>query len=204
MDIASVVHASAQGAKGARGSGADIAAAVHGGAIAFTRPDRVERVSWPAGVELIPFFTGVSADTATLVARVQVARERDGVAVAAALAAIDRASRAAIQACTLRAADLAASALLAGLQLAAVAVDQLAAATGVELVPDCVRAARASLTRLGGTAKTTGAGGGDIGIAVIPATEDATTARRYLIESGCQPLAISVDTTGVDLQPNAQ
>ena len=60
------------------------------------------------------------------------------------------------------------------------------------------------MARLGGTAKTTGAGGGDIGVAVMPSTEDVTEARRYLIEAGCQPLPLSVDTTGVDLQPDAQ
>jgi mevalonate kinase len=67
-----------------------------------------------------------------------------------------------------------------------------------------VIAARAALAPLGGTAKTTGAGGGDIGIAVIPGTEHETEARRLLIEAGCQPLVISVDQTGVDLQPDAQ
>ena len=81
---------------------------------------------------------------------------------------------------------------------------QLAAATGLGLVPSIVTQARGAMAKLGGTAKTTGAGGGDIAIAVIPATEDATTARRYLIEIGCQPLNLSVDATGVDLQPDAQ
>ena len=36
FDIAAAAHARAQGARGARGSGADIAAAVYGGAIAYT------------------------------------------------------------------------------------------------------------------------------------------------------------------------
>jgi mevalonate kinase len=59
------------------------------------------------------------------------------------------------------------------------------------------------MSSLSGTAKTTGAGGGDIGIAVIPATEDVTVARRLLIEAGCQPLVMKLDQTGVDLQPTA-
>ena len=57
---------------------------------------------------------------------------------------------------------------------------------------------------LGGTAKTTGAGGGDVAIAVIPTTADATEARRLLIQCGCQPLALTLDETGVDLRPDAQ
>lgn len=226
LDIASAAHAAAQGPRGARGSGADIAASVHGGVIAFQRatPDRVawpsdaaqagqtidvghgtaERLHWPSGVRLLPFFTGTSADTAALVAAVGGARERDPVAVNAALVAIDKAARAAVQACAMRSAEIASNALLAALSLGAHATDQLAAATRIPLVPACVSAARRAMARLGGTAKTTGAGGGDIGIAVIPSTEDATEARRYLIECECQPLPLSLDTTGVDLQPDAQ
>jgi mevalonate kinase len=57
---------------------------------------------------------------------------------------------------------------------------------------------------VGGTAKTTGAGGGDVGIGVMPATTDVTEVARLLIEAGCRPLRLSVDETGVDLQPDAQ
>jgi hypothetical protein len=39
---------------------------------------------------------------------------------------------------------------------------------------------------------------------VIPASEDATVARRLLREAGCLPLSLTVDQTGVDLQPDAQ
>lgn len=229
ISIASAAHASAQGARGSRGSGADIAASVHGGVIAFQRttPDRVawpsdaaasgnaiqiegvvhgtaDRLRWPEGVTLLPFFTGASADTPTLVATVQAARAENRVAVEAALAAIDKAARAACQACAMRAPEIARNAFLAAMALAANAVDELAAATRVPLVPASVAAARSVMRRYGGTAKTTGAGGGDIAVAVMPSTEDVTEARRYLIEAGCQVLQLSVDTTGVDLQPNAQ
>jgi mevalonate kinase len=183
-----------------RGSGADIAAAVHGGVIAF-EAGAITRLTWPAGLRLIPFFTGEAADTADLIARVMTARTP---AVDAALAAIAKASRAACQACESRQPEIAANALLAALALAAVGTDELAAASEVALVPPAVVAARAALRKLGGVAKTTGAGGGDVAVAVISATEDATAAERYLIEAGCRPLGLSVDTTGVDLQPDAQ
>jgi mevalonate kinase len=61
-----------------------------------------------------------------------------------------------------------------------------------------------AFAKLGGTAKTTGAGGGDVAIGVIPATEDATAAGRYLIEESCHPLTLAIDPTGVDLVPDAQ
>lgn len=240
LAIAQAAHARAQGPRGARGSGADIAAAVHGGAIVFTRgpgapagatsPDAptattahaatahvtgapagagmsgagctVERRRWPAGVTLLPFFTGRAADTATLVAAVEAARVAQRAPVEAALAAITEASRAACAALAAPA-DIATVALIGALALAGNAMDRLASATGIELVPACVAAARTALARLGGTAKTTGAGGGDVGIAVIPATADVTQATRLLIEAGCQPLRIALDETGVDLRADA-
>jgi len=208
LPIALAAHARAQGPRGARGSGADIASAVHGGTIVFSRgsPEgaepRVERQRWPASVTLLPFFTGVAADTAQLVARVHAARDARRAAVEAALGVIAEASRAA---CAALAAppDLAPLALIGALALGASAMDRLATATGIDLVPACVTAARSSLARLGGTAKTTGAGGGDIGIAVLPAGVDEAIATRLLIEAGCHPLRISLDEAGVDLRADA-
>ena len=204
LAVALAAHARAQGPRGARGSGADIAASVHGGTIVFTLPGgsapcRVERRRWPASVVILPFFTGVPADTAQLVARVSDARTANPTRVDAALAAIADASRAACTALSAPA-DIAAVGLIGAIALAANATDRLAIATGIDLVPECVATARVALARLGGTAKTTGAGGGDVGIAVIPATADVTAATRLLIEAGCQPLRISRDDTGVDLR----
>jgi phosphomevalonate kinase len=207
LSVALAAHARAQGPRGARGSGADIAASVYGGTIVFSRPAGtgpclIEPRRWPGSVALVPFFTGVAADTAQLVARVAAARDAHRTAVDAALVAITEASRAA---CAALAAppDVSQVALIGALALAADATDRLAAATRFDLVPACVTAARAALSRLGGTAKTTGAGGGDVGIAVIPATVDETAVARLLIEAGCQPLRIALDETGVDLRPDA-
>jgi phosphomevalonate kinase len=201
--IASAAHARAQTQRGAGGSGADVAAAVHGGTLAYSR-GHVERLMWPAGVVLLPFFTGTAAETPRLVAAVAAARERERAAVEAALAQVAAASRAACQACAARTPEIAANALIQALVLAARATDQLASATGLPLVPACVAAARAALAPLGGTAKTTGAGGGDVAVAVIPATEDQDDARRLLVEAQCQPLDLALDQTGVDLGPDPQ
>jgi phosphomevalonate kinase len=204
FEIAAAAHARAQGEKGARGSGADIAAAVYGGTIVFRMAARPDRSRWPASVALVPFFTGAPADTTSLVAQVMAAKS---LAVDTALTAIGDASRAVCSAISAPA-ELAATGVVAAMTLAAVGIERLAAATGVDLVPDCVTRARIALTRLGGTAKTTGAGGGDVGVAVIPATLpqglDASEVTRILIESGCKPLRLSVEETGVDIAPDAQ
>ncbi|HUJ58754.1 MAG TPA: hypothetical protein VLX92_09685 [Kofleriaceae bacterium] len=202
-EIAHEAHGRVQARRGATGSGTDIAAAVHGGVIEF-RNRLLDRLSWPAGVTLLPFFTGASADTPSLVARVAEARAVHPVEVGAALTSIAETARAACQACRARSPAMAATGLISALGLAATAFDRLAQVTGIALVPPCVTRARAALQPLGGTAKTTGAGGGDVAIAVIPATEDATRARRLLIEVGCQPLELKVDHAGVDLGPDVQ
>ncbi len=201
LAVAGAAHATAQGARGARGSGADIAAAVHGGTIRFAR-GVVGKLFWPQGITLLSFFTGTPADTVALVTRVTAARAANKAAVDAAMVAIADAS----QAATLALAGPrtgTVTAVVGAFTLAGAAIDRLAIATRVDLVPDCVKAARLAMAALGGTAKTTGAGGGDIGIAVIPATVDVTRATRMLIECGCQPLPLSVDEAGVDLRPGA-
>jgi phosphomevalonate kinase len=93
LEVALAAHARAQGPLGARGSGADIAASVHGGTIVFSLPGgagpcHVERRRWPASVAIFPFFTGAPADTAQLVGRVQAARDAHRTAVDAALTAV--------------------------------------------------------------------------------------------------------------------
>jgi phosphomevalonate kinase len=241
--VAAAAHGRAQAPMGARGSGADIAAAVYGGVIEFTRPGapltasgawrvskerfatqsvanaampelvamaraegdptaNIQKRAWPKSVRLLTFFTGTSASTTALVQRVQQARALNPSTVEAALMALADASRAACAA-MIAPADLAATALIGSLALGAAAMDRLAAATGAELVPDVVVRARQALARYGGTAKTTGAGGGDLAIAVIPSTADATEIERVLIQVGCRLVPLSVDETGVDLRPDA-
>ncbi|MGE0546751.1 MAG: mevalonate kinase [Kofleriaceae bacterium] len=201
--ISCAAHGNAQAPRGSRGSGADIAAAVYGGTLAFTMPGHsthpVVRKRWPSSVTLLPFFTGVAADTPALVARVADARATRPAAVNAALTAIADASNLTIAAIS-GPPDITATAVIGALGLAATAIDRLEAASLVELVPPQLAAARAAMARLGGTAKTTGAGGGDVAIAVIPATADAAAARDALTQIGCPPLALTVDDTGVDLR----
>jgi phosphomevalonate kinase len=203
LEVAMAAHAQAQGARGARGSGADVAAAVYGGMIQF-QPGPTPVVTprtWPATLVLLPFFTGHSADTATLVAGMQHARQARPRPVQEALDAIAIASKAACEGLAAR--------LLENLGLAAFGMDRLADATGLPLVPACVTQVHTALRGFG-IAKTTGAGGGDVAIAVIRNTsgaqqgEHATATRRYIIEAGGLPLDLALDHTGVDLHAPAQ
>jgi phosphomevalonate kinase len=211
LAVAQAAHAAAQELRGARGSGADVAAAVHGGLIVYEMggaegagagAPRVERRSWPAGVRLVPFFTGRSADTPQLVAQVAAARAARPAAVDAALAEIAAASRIACDALAAPP-ERAAAALIAAFGRAGRAVEALARAAGADLVPGCVTAAGGALAPLGGVVKTTGAGGGDLAIGLVPTAIDGTQVTRALIEAGCRPLHLSLDETGVDTRPDA-
>ncbi|MCE9580856.1 MAG: hypothetical protein K8W52_47520 [Deltaproteobacteria bacterium] len=195
--IARAAHAAAQGARGARGSGADIATSTYGGAIAFTG-GAVRPLHLPDGLALIPFWTGVAADTAPLVASIEAARAaHDG--VDRALASIAAASDAMVAACD--AGDTAAA--IAALDAGADAVAALGTAAGAALIPDPVLRARAAMARLGGAAKTCGAAGGDVAIAVI-ARARVTEARAALVEVECPPLPLALDPRGVDITPSAE
>jgi phosphomevalonate kinase len=195
--IARAAHASAQGPRGARGSGADVAAATFGGALSVTpspiagEPPRIRPVELPP-LELVPFWTGVAADTPTLVAAVAAAAAAP--ATAAAITDIALASEALAGARTTRAA-------IAAIAAGAEAIAALAAATGLALEPPVVAAARRIAAAAGGAAKTTGAGAGDVAIAVLPPGADVARVRTELAAAGATPLDLRIDARGVDIQP---
>lgn len=181
LAIASAAHAHAQAERGSRGSGADVAAAVYGGVIEFTA-GKVRPLEWPNELALITFFTGVSASTGPLVRDVMGTRPTEALAEirAASLAAIAQMSVAAFARC-------------------ADAFDALAAATKLPLVPACVTAAREAMAAFGGTAKTTGAGGGDVAVAIVPATADRAAVEAEIARAGGQVLPLQLDRDGVRL-----
>jgi phosphomevalonate kinase len=194
--LAADAHAEAQGKKGARGSGADIAASTHGGVIRFVR-GAATPVRLPDDLVLVPFFTGASADTAILVAAVNRARQAEPRAIAEALAIIARAAD------DLTAAGDAAAAI-AALDACGRAVAALGETAGLDLETAAVRAARRLSAPLGGTAKSCGAGGGDVALCAVPAGTDVTSLRESLVQAGCHPLDLAVDLSGVDIRHSSQ
>jgi len=189
--VAHRAHARAQEPRGARGSGADIAASVHGGLLQVQgRPEdgplAVRRLVWPAGVELVVLWTGTPADTPSLVAAVRALRDRDATAHGAALDAI-AAAAVAFPADPIAAVADGARALAA-----------LGEAAGVPLVPRGFDAIAALADRYGGAAKPTGAGGGDLVAALLPG-ESAAAFRADATSKGMTLVTTSVTQQGVTL-----
>jgi mevalonate kinase len=186
-------HARAQAGRGAAGSGADVVAVAHGGVIGF-RAGAVRRLDVPAGLRIHFAWTGAPADTATLVAAVAAARRESATSVDPALAAITDAADALATAFDGDDAAAAIEAITAG----AHAMEQLAAATGVALVPPSVAQLAARLAPLGAACKTTGAGGGDVLVLVAPSSVTVAALDTAIVETGLWPLHLAVDPTGVD------
>ena len=203
LAFAEQAHGNVQGARGARGSGADLAACTHGGLVRFVRGDLagVRRFAQlPSNVQLLAFFTGQSADTATLVAGVKAAQRHNAKAIEAALAAI---AAAAGDAANSVASDDGAG-FIAALQANAAGLAALGAAASLELETEAVRQVRAALGRSDVCVKTTGAGGGDIAIVVGPPTLDVTETTQRIIQAGCNVIPLSLTSRGVDFEPNAR
>lgn len=200
--LAHAAHAHAQHAHGARGSGADIAAAVHGGVIAVRlsnnahAPLVVRPLALPWAEHLVYLWTGHAAHTPTLVARVRALRVRDRAAHDRAIQALADAANAVIAALrpSARAGDLV-SALEAGGR----AIADLGCASGVDLETSEHRAIALLARELGGAAKPTGAGGGDVAVAAFPSVENAHAFRVEARTRGMEILDLAMSPLGVAL-----
>jgi phosphomevalonate kinase len=173
-----------------RGSGADVAAAVHGGVVevrvAGGTPTVVGR-ALPGGLRLVAGWTGESAPTAPLLARF--AEATRGPAFAALVkAAADAAAAAA-------AGD--ADALLETVRRSAVLLDRVGAEADLPIVTPALRRLVEVASRLGIAAKPSGAGGGDCGIALVGSAREAAELARAWREAGIVPLELAVASEGV-------
>lgn len=198
--LAHRAHRAAQGRVGAPGSGADVAASSYGGAIAVRRGDdpeqplAVRRIALPAELSIVAVWTGAAADTAILVARVRALRSADAGGYDRAVQPIADGAIALLNALERGSACAAVQAIGA----AGEAVANLGRAAAVELESPIHRQLRRLAERRGGACKPTGAGAGDIALAVFDSQTAAAAFRRDVEGAGmlCPPLR--VDPTGVE------
>jgi phosphomevalonate kinase len=203
-DLAHRAHGAAQAPRGARGSGADIAASVHGGVIAVVQPIddpsgplTVERLALPAELAVVLIWSGTPADTPRLVARVRELRDRDPSSHRHAIDLLGHAGESLRTA--LRANDI--NRTIAAITEGSQALAELGRRAGAPLVPpihdQIARLAHAH----GGAAKPTGAGGGDLLLAVFPSLPAADAFRIDATNQQLTLIDAPVDATGVALAP---
>jgi len=202
-EVAHRAHRIAQEARGSRGSGADVAAAVHGGIlIVQQQPDnedaplKFQRTFLPPELSLICVWTGNPADTPSLVARVRELRAERPDDYATVAARIAGAAARTVEAFGKTGnAQRVVEALGAGGE----AIEALGQAAGVELWTKAHSRIRGLIEPLGATVKPTGAGGGDIALIALADPEAEDEVRERLRSGGIEPMDLSVDRNGVVL-----
>jgi phosphomevalonate kinase len=184
--VFATADAAHRAAQGGVGSGADVAAAVYGGFIKFVRPAEgspvIEPVVVPAGLHLVVFWTGESADTRELVESVRAYARMAPSSYRMLMGALRTTGERFVgELGAGRATGAVVAAGRYGRQLA-----ELGKAAGVKIVTEAFERAAALARELGGDAKPSGAGGGDVGVALFATPEAAA-----LFARACQP-ALSV------------
>ena len=183
-------HARSQGG----GSGVDVAASVHGGVLRYALDGdhaRVRPVELAAGVVLAAFWSGASARTSDLRARVDVYRAR----TPDALADLHRLA--------VRAADAVDAADGASFVAAAAgyarSLDELGRAADAPIVPPAFAELASAAVRAGAAFLPSGAGGGDVAIWIgLGPPSPELLARAGAL--GMHPLSLGIDRGGVRVQ----
>jgi Mevalonate kinase len=191
--VAEAAHRAVHGGIGAEG---ELAAALHGGLIKVVfqpaAAPRIEALAAPAGLHLVVFRTGNALFPAGWLASVRQFAERERIAYAQIIdELIEQAGRFAAQL-----SEGNATAAIASAERYGRCITQLAAAASVSLQSPPFLQATALAKEIGGIAKTTNAGRGDLGIAMFATPEAAN-----LFARACRPplvaLGLDLDRLGV-------
>jgi phosphomevalonate kinase len=194
FDVASAAHRAAQGGLG---SGADVAAAVYGGMLHYTRaaggPATIRRLPPLAGVEMVVFATGTPSSTVDCLQAVAAFAKKSPETHRQLLPPI-------AEAVTRFEAGLFArdaAEIFASIGAAHLGMEMLGQAAGVPIVTPVLAHAALVAREVGGASKPSGAGGGDVGIAFLPDPEAADEFRVRARDLGLGILDLFVDPTGI-------
>jgi mevalonate kinase len=194
FSLAAAAHRAAQGGIG---SGADVAAVVHGGVVQFVHPREgtpVTRGLPPLpGVEMVVFSTGSSSSTVDRVRAVMAFAARDSARHATCIGAL--AEAAARVRAALAMGDV--GELIESMRAAGAGMQALGQSADVPIVTPTLATAAAHAAELGGAAKPSGAGGGDVGVALFPQRGAADAFRARAPTIGVSILDLSIDSTGI-------
>ena len=189
------VHAEVQGG----GSGVDVAASTFGGVLRYTMAGGAESVELPGGVRVAAFFSGKSARTSDLRARVDALRARDAAAHAACLGALADTARAAEKA--VRAAD--AKKFIAAVDASGPALAALGLAADAAIVPPAFAKLGEAARAEGAAFVPSGAGGGDVGV-FVGMTAPSASFQKRAARGGMREVALQIDRHGVHVETQQQ
>jgi len=185
------------------GSGADVAAAVHGGIIRFARRDRdveVYPIALPDSLELIVFSTGKPSGTVGHIQALQAFATRQPGQYLERMQGLCTAADEFMHGCESEDARIVVkAAALAGAELAA-----LGRGMDLAIVTPVFEEAARLAASLGGAAKPSGAGGGDVGVAFLTDQGAAETFRQRAPQLGLEILSIRTGADGLRREPSGQ
>ena len=172
------------------GSGADVAASVFGGFLRFLRRGddiQVSPLAWPAGLRAHVVWTGQEARTSTFLERVAALADAEPAKHTQLMQALkDEAAR------FVRAVEKHdTSGVLASTDAYGRAMGALGDAAEIAIVNDTLRKVAELAARAGGAAKPSGAGGGDVALALCA---DASAEERFrALCSDCKFTLLSIE-----------
>jgi phosphomevalonate kinase len=196
--LANRAHRAAQGG---RGSGADVAAAIHGGVICYQRRAGevgVQPLELPASLELVVFSTGTPSSTVDHVRALEAHTEEHPEQCKGRLAAIGNVAASFVAACL----DDSVPQVIEAVTRANVLLELLGHEMGLRIVTPAVAEAAKLAQQLGGAAKPSGAGGGDVGVAFLTDPVAAATFRERAAHLGLEILSIRTGADGLRREPS--
>ncbi|MEO6505738.1 MAG: hypothetical protein ABIW36_10650 [Terrimesophilobacter sp.] len=189
FDLASMAHRAAQGGAG---SGGDVAASTYGGLLRYVRDATPTPLIWPDGLTMLVVATGTGSSTTDLVGRVADYAAADSARYRADLDRLTALAECAHAA--MRSADL-------FLDLASDYFDalrRLDAHAHAGIVTDRHRQLQALAARHSAAFKTSGAGGGDVGLAFSRSGAPALRLAASLAAAGADVVPLGVGAAGLE------
>lgn len=191
FELALAAHRAAQGGTG---SGGDVAASVFGGLIEYTRDELPVQLPWPRLLRMMAVVTGTGSSTTKLVARVAEYERGDE---AQYQSDIGRLAVLARQVKDTLAVPQAFLRLLSDYFAALTELDEHAHAG---IVTDYHLRLHTLVAGLGGVFKTSGAGGGDVGLVFSIGDEAQAAIAAALAEAGAEVVPLGFGAAGLEIR----
>lgn len=179
-------------AQNGAGSGGDVATAVYGGLLSYTRDREPIPRRWPQALAILAVVTGDGARTPDLVGRVRDYRDRAPAAYAQDMAALTALAHGAADCLN----DTSRFLGLARDYFAALAQLDIRAQAGIVSTQHERLARQVAAAR--GVFKTSGAGGGDVGLVFVRRGADEQRVRTALADSAAAVVDLALGAGGVE------
>lgn len=194
------IHSMAQGKKG---SGIDLASSIYGGVISFQKTRKsfkIVKMNYPQNLILLPIWSGESASTTTMIEKMNHWKSLHPGKYWRIMNQLQGWSSEAISAFQNN--DV--PAFLKRISSYYEALKKLDHASGAGIITTAHKEIAHVVSRSGGIYKTSGAGGGDIGMAFTNSTDIARKVSENILRSGYQLLNLSLSKKGLTVKQIAK